>query len=60
MLYTPAPYRPPSRRAFVRNLSLSLAFLSVRGLYAEELALTPRQTEGPFYPDHLRWIRTMT
>jgi protocatechuate 3,4-dioxygenase beta subunit len=28
-------------------------FFSVPGLFAEELALTPRQTEGPFYPDHL-------
>lgn len=23
------------------------------GAFAEQLALTPRQTEGPFYPDHL-------
>lgn len=29
------------------------AFLAVPGLFAEELHRTPRQTEGPFYPDHL-------
>ena len=29
------------------------ALFSVRGLLAEELTRTPRQTEGPFYPDHL-------
>jgi protocatechuate 3,4-dioxygenase beta subunit len=29
------------------------AFFSVPGLFAEELTRTPRQTEGPFYPDHL-------
>jgi protocatechuate 3,4-dioxygenase beta subunit len=29
------------------------ALLSTPGLFAEHLTLTPRQTEGPFYPDHL-------
>jgi len=29
------------------------AFWNVPGAFAEALALTPRQTEGPFYPDHL-------
>ncbi|MEZ5391569.1 MAG: protocatechuate 3,4-dioxygenase [Bryobacterales bacterium] len=29
------------------------AFFVVPGLFAEELHRTPRQTEGPFYPDHL-------
>ena len=29
------------------------AFFSVRGTFAEELVRTPRQTEGPFYPDKL-------
>jgi protocatechuate 3,4-dioxygenase beta subunit len=29
------------------------SFWSVRGAFAEPLSLTPRQTEGPFYPDRL-------
>jgi protocatechuate 3,4-dioxygenase beta subunit len=41
------------RRNFVKNVLLSTVFLSVPGLFAEELVRTPRQTEGPFYPDHL-------
>jgi len=28
-------------------------FFTVPGAFAEQLVLTPRQTEGPFYPDHL-------
>jgi protocatechuate 3,4-dioxygenase beta subunit len=32
---------------------LSTAFLTVPGAFANELIRTPRQTEGPFYPDHL-------
>lgn len=42
-----------SRRHFVRNLAFTAALWSVPGLLAEELTLTPRQTEGPFYPDQL-------
>jgi protocatechuate 3,4-dioxygenase beta subunit len=34
-------------------LTLGAAVFTVPGLFAEELARTPRQTEGPFYPDHL-------
>ena len=41
------------RRDFVKNVLLSTVFFSVPGLLAEELLRTPRQTEGPFYPDHL-------
>lgn len=41
------------RRQFVTGLGLAAAFFTVPGLYAEELTRTPRQTEGPFYPDHL-------
>ncbi len=41
------------RRAFLKSLACGAAFFSVRGLLAEELFRTPRQTEGPFYPDHL-------
>ncbi len=42
-----------NRRFFVRSLTMGAAFFSVRGLFAEELVRTPRQTEGPFYPDRL-------
>lgn len=41
------------RRLFLRGMAASMAFYCVPGLYAEELTLTPRQTEGPFYPDRL-------
>jgi protocatechuate 3,4-dioxygenase beta subunit len=49
----------PSRRGFLRGMTMGAvalgvpAFFSVPGLFAEELTRTPRQTEGPFYPDHL-------
>src|SRR5438874_12716823 len=42
-----------NRRRFFRNLSLGAALFTVPGAFAEELLRTPRQTEGPFYPDHL-------
>jgi protocatechuate 3,4-dioxygenase beta subunit len=45
--------RTPSRRCFVRDLTLAAAFLAVPGSFAEELLKTPRQGEGPFYPDRL-------
>lgn len=41
------------RRKFLRQLAYGSALCAVPGLLAEELALTPRQTEGPFYPDVL-------
>lgn len=31
----------------------SAAFFTTKGAFAEALTRTPRQTEGPFYPDHL-------
>ena len=44
----------PTRRRIISGLALgAAAFFTVPGLFAQELALTPRQTEGPFYPDHL-------
>ena len=45
----------PDRRHFMRGISLGLAasFFATRGAFAEELMRTPKQTEGPFYPDHL-------
>src|SRR5213595_1529481 len=42
-----------NRRGFLRGVGLGAAFFTVPGLFAEELVRTPRQTEGPFYPDHL-------
>jgi protocatechuate 3,4-dioxygenase beta subunit len=46
-----------SRRGFLGgSLALGLgasAFSTVRGAFAEELARTPRMTEGPFYPPKL-------
>ncbi|HRE07692.1 MAG TPA: protocatechuate 3,4-dioxygenase [Opitutaceae bacterium] len=41
------------RRAFLRQLAWGTALVAVPGLFAEQLTLTPRQTEGPFYPDKL-------
>jgi protocatechuate 3,4-dioxygenase beta subunit len=49
----------PSRRQFIKGASMTAgalvlpAFWTVRGAFAEELTLTPRQTEGPFYPNRL-------
>ena len=53
------PLIASSRRTFLKTAAVSAAglalpaFWSVRGAFAEALTLTPRQTEGPFYPDHL-------
>jgi protocatechuate 3,4-dioxygenase beta subunit len=42
------------RRRFLHLATLgSAAFFTQRGAFAEALTLTPRQTEGPFYPDQL-------
>ncbi len=50
-------YLPCTRRFFLRNVGaagvLGTAALFTPGVFAEELTLTPRQTEGPFYPDRL-------
>ena len=43
----------PSRRLFLRGTAFATAAFVVPGVFAEELAGTPRQTEGPFYPDKL-------
>ena len=43
----------PSRRAFLGTLTAGSAFFTTPGLFAEQLALTPSRTEGPFYPDKL-------
>jgi len=41
------------RRNFLHHVGFGAALLSTSGLFAEQLAMTPSQTEGPFYPDHL-------
>ena len=41
------------RRRFMRSMWASAVLMSVPGAFAEELTRTPRQTEGPFYPDRL-------
>jgi len=40
------------RRQFLRNAAFTAALFTTTGLYAE-LIQTPKQTEGPFYPDKL-------
>lgn len=50
---TEKPILLPSRRRLLRAAALGAAALSVPGAFAEEIVRTPRQTEGPFYPDHL-------
>ena len=42
-----------SRRSFLSLSILATPFFCVPGLMAETLTLTPRQTEGPFYPDKM-------
>ncbi|BCU79250.1 protocatechuate 3,4-dioxygenase [Luteolibacter sp. LG18] len=48
-----------SRRGFLGSLGLGAALFSTRGLMAEELEkspgliITPRMTEGPYYPDKM-------
>ena len=43
-----------ARRRFVAcGVGLVAAYFTTRGAFAEELARTPRQTAGPFYPDQL-------
>ena len=41
------------RHRFPRQMAFGSALCAVPGLLAEPLALTPRQPEGPFYPDVL-------
>ena len=42
-----------SRRGFVRGLTLAAASIAVPGVFADQLTLTPKMGEGPFYPDKL-------
>lgn len=41
------------RRRILKSLLLTSGGILTNGLYAEALVLTPRSTEGPYYPDHL-------
>src|SRR6476661_7839125 len=41
------------RRGFLSAMTFGAAAFATRGLFADELVRTPRQTEGPFYPDKL-------
>ena len=41
------------RRSFLKRLSMTTVLFAVPGAFADELMRTPRQTEGPFYPDKL-------
>src|ERR1700753_3175490 len=44
---------PYSRRRLLQRLALLSGGFLTRGAFAEALTLTPRVTQGPFYPDHL-------
>jgi len=50
MEFTPFP---TNRRRFLQHMAFGTAFFTTPGLFAETLFRTPRQTEGPFYPDKL-------
>lgn len=53
-IQSPQPFHIPySRRRLLQSLALASAGFWARGAFAEALTLTPRQTEGPFYPDKL-------
>jgi protocatechuate 3,4-dioxygenase beta subunit len=42
-----------NRRSFLSRLTFGAMLFTVPGAFAEALTQTPRQTEGPFYPDRL-------
>jgi protocatechuate 3,4-dioxygenase, beta subunit len=44
---------PRSRRDFLSTVALGATAFTTRGLFADELVRTPKQTEGPFYPNKL-------
>ena len=44
---------PSSRRSFLATAGASFVAMGATGAFAEQLTRTPRQTEGPFYPDKL-------
>ena len=42
-----------NRRFALQGMAFGAAAFSTPGLFADELVKTPKQTEGPFYPDNL-------
>jgi protocatechuate 3,4-dioxygenase beta subunit len=42
-----------NRRGFITATAAGVLLFTSAGAFADELVKTPRQTEGPFYPDHL-------
>ncbi len=46
-------YEKLTTRRAVLGTFTAAALFTTRGLFAEQLALTPPRTEGPFYPDQL-------
>lgn len=42
-----------NRKTFIGGVALGLSAWTIPGAFAEALTLTPRQTEGPFYPDKM-------
>jgi protocatechuate 3,4-dioxygenase, beta subunit len=44
---------PQNRRFFLSAAAIGAAAFTTRGLFADELVRTPKQTEGPFYPNKL-------
>src|SRR5688572_9440789 len=53
MNLTAASMRLHNRRQFLHRFGFAASLFAVPGAFAEQLMLTPRQTEGPFYPDKL-------
>src|SRR5512145_1383525 len=53
LLTTAAQLAASNRRQFINRVGITSLFFVVPGAFAEALVRTPRQTEGPFYPDHL-------
>ncbi len=53
MATPPLPDDLHHRRDFLRGLAFGAAAFAVPGAFAEALVRTPKQTEGPFYPDRL-------
>ncbi len=45
--------RPDRRRFLTQSLAFGSALFTTSGVFADELTKTPKQTEGPFYPDKL-------
>ncbi|MFZ9344360.1 MAG: intradiol ring-cleavage dioxygenase [Opitutales bacterium] len=53
MATPPFPNPHGGRRDFLRRFALGAAAFAAPGAFAEALVRTPKQTEGPFYPDRL-------